>query len=130
MGSSVIARTMLRPGYETRACTHANGTPNTTAIAVAATDVSSESRNAVRASTLDTTFHDDDHGARHTSPTSGTTKNNAARAAPTITMAGTRDAERRARAVAAGGLTFSSAAGSPSPAGPAVRSRRRSHRRT
>ena len=46
IGSSVIARTSERPGYETRAWTHASGTPSTIAIAVAASDVSIESRSA------------------------------------------------------------------------------------
>ena len=47
IGSRVSACTRLRPGYATRACTHASGTPRITAIAVAAIDVSSDSRNAV-----------------------------------------------------------------------------------
>ena len=76
------------------------------------------------------TFHDDDHGARHTSPASGTTKNSAATAAPTATTAGTRDADPRARAVGAGRLMVNSAPGSLSPARPAVRSRSRPRRRT
>ena len=64
IGRSVSARTTRRPGYATRAWTHASGTPSTTAIAVAPSDVTKERRSAVSASWLDRTDHADDHGAR------------------------------------------------------------------
>ena len=99
IGSSVSARTTPRPGYATRACTHASGTPSTTAIAVAASDVSIDSRSATSDSCSDSTDHADVHGARHSRPARGTTKMAAATTAPASTTAGTRSRRAAVRCI-------------------------------
>jgi hypothetical protein len=94
MGRVVSARTSRRPGKSIRARTQASGNPKMMHTAVAARDVWIESRRASRTSGSPRSAITSLHGARHSSPASGKTKNRPAMRAAPIARNGGRSRPR------------------------------------
>ena len=87
-GRVVTALNSERPGKSRRACTQANGNPSTVEMAVADSEHTNDNRNAVRTSGALTNTQAVRHGARITSPRSGTTNKAAPITASTTTTHG------------------------------------------